>query len=122
MSEDQVAHVLAALDRLEAGQTQLGAHLDRLEAGQTQLGAHLDRLEAGQVQLRVDIMARIDRVQDTLTAVRDDITVVMGRADQAHRVADNVRDELRALNEVVTGVIRQVRNLQSDVRELRGEP
>ena len=83
--------------------------------------AALERLEAGQAQLRVDLMARIDRVQDTLTTVRDDITVV-GRADQAHRAADNVRDELRALNEVVTGVIRQVRRLQSDVRELRGEP
>ena len=101
MSEDQAARILAALDRLEAGQA---------------------KLEAGQVQLRVDLMARIDRVQDTLTTVRDDITVVMGRADQAHRAADNVRDELRALNEVVTGVIRQVRRLQSDVRELRGEP
>lgn len=84
--------------------------------------ATLERLEAGQAQLRADLMARMDRLQNTVTAIRDDIAVNMDRADQAHRSADNVREELRSLNDAAVGVTRQVQRPQSDVRELRGEP
>ena len=108
MSDDQIARILAALERLETGQAQLATDVTTLRTDVT--------------TLRTEVMARIDRLQNTVTTIRDDITVNMGRADQAHRAADNVRDELRALNDVVSGVMRQVQRLQSDVRELRGEP
>ena len=78
-------------------------------------------------------MARIDRVQDSVTGlraemsrrfdlVRDDIDVAMGRANAVHQIADNTRSELRALSEVVTGMGKQIRNLQTEVGRLRGDP
>jgi predicted nucleic acid-binding Zn-ribbon protein len=128
VSDDQTARVLAALERLEAGQV-------RLEAGQTQHTAALERLETGQTKLRADLMARIDRLQDTVETIRGDITVNFGRADQVQRIASNLRDDLRALygvvsggrdelhalSEVVNGMERQVRRLQSEVQTLRDE-
>ena len=149
-SDDSTSLILAALERLESGQVELKSglaelksaqagsksdlaglrsemaglksELAKLKAGQADLVIRLDRLESSHVQLRTDLMGRMDRLQDALTVIRDDIGVNMGRADQGHRVADNVRDELRALNDVVSGVIRQVQRLQSDVRGLRGDP
>ncbi len=115
MSDDQIARILAALERLETGQAQLATDVTTLRTDVTTLRTDV-------TTLRTEVMARIDRLQNTVTTIRDDITVNMGRADQAHRAADNVRDELRALNDVVSGVMRQVQRLQSDVRELRGEP
>lgn len=145
MSDEPMARILTVLERLEAGQDQLRTEqaqlrtelLSELGRNRAELRSELVQLRTEQqgeqaqlraellselVQLRADLMARVDRVQNTLTSIRDDITVNMGRADHAHRAADNVRDELRALSDVVTGVIRQVQRLQSDVRELRGEP
>ena len=126
---NQNARILAALEGLAAGQADMAARMDRFEARMDRLESRMDRLESrmdrledGLTQVRVDVMERLDRFQDTVTAIRDDINVNMGRADQAHRVSDKVRDELRALNDVVSGVIRQVSRLQSDVRGLRGDP
>ena len=66
--------------------------------------------------------------------MRDDIRVNFGRADAVQRVAENVRiearslyqlvngvrDDLLALNNVVSGMERQIQNLQSEVQSLRG--
>ena len=131
MSDDQIARVLASLGRLEAGQSQFDMRLAQLEKGQTQLEKGQAQLEKGQAQLRTeflgelgrvrgDVMARIDRVQDAITLVRDDITVNFGRSDRAEEIADHTRAELRTLNEIVNGMLRQIRNLQSQVEALRG--
>ena len=100
-NDDPLPAILAALERLEA---------------------RLTNLESGQTQLRVDLMGRMDRLQDSLTSIRDDIGVNMGRADRAHVAADNTRTELRALGEIVTTMGRQIQRLQTAVRELRGDP
>ena len=64
----------------------------------------------------------MDRLQDLVTVIRDDITVNFGASEQVKRVADNTRDELRALSDVVSGMHRQIQRLQTQVRELRGDP
>lgn len=95
------ADILAALGRLEAGQ---------------------ERLEGALGQLRAVVMERIDRLQDSMTAIRDDIAVNFGTADAAQRANDNTRSELRSLAEILTGMQRQIQRLQTDVRTLKGEP
>lgn len=52
--------------------------LTGLEAGQEKLQGELTRLETTQEKLRVDLMARMDRLQDALSGVRDDIVTNFG--------------------------------------------
>jgi len=108
MSDDVNGRILTALDSLQAGQA-------KLDAGQT-------RLEEGQVKLRVELMGRMDRLQDVITGLREDVAVNFGRADKAELAAHNVREEVRALGEVVSAMHRQIQRLQTDVRHLKGEP
>ena len=128
MSDDQTGRILAIVERLEAGQADLAAKQADLAAGQASMGANLADLAAGQAsmgadltRLRVDMMARMDRLQDSLTAIRDDISTNYGTAEAAQRANDNTRTELRALSEVVSSLVRQIRRLDSEVRILKGD-
>jgi uncharacterized coiled-coil DUF342 family protein len=82
----------------------------------------LTRLETGQEALRTDVMARIDRLQDAVTAIRADIAVNYGAADHVRRANDNTREEVRALADTVSAMERQIQRLQTQVRELKGDP
>jgi hypothetical protein len=101
MSDAPMAAVLAVLDRLEKGQAATREDMKKL---------------------RSDLMSRMDRLQDGLTAIRDDIAVNFGTAEHVRRANDSTRDELRALGDVVNGMLRQIQRLQTDVRGLKGEP
>src|ERR1019366_6550894 len=122
--------ILAALDELKAGMTGMTTRIDRLEAGQTArmdrleagMTTRIDRLEAGQIATRVDLMERMDRLQDSLTAVRDDIGVNMGAVDAMQRANDNTRELVRAQGEQMTVMWRQLKNLEANVREITGDP
>ncbi len=114
MGDDQTVRILASLDRLEAGQAKLEAGLAKLEAGHDALHAELGTL-------RGDVMARIDRVQDGVAGLRDDIVVNFGRADRVARHSRDTDDQVRALSDEVSSMQRQIQRLQSDVRTLRGE-
>jgi flagellar hook-associated protein FlgK len=100
MSDDPTARILSALERLVQGQAKLDSDVTRL---------------------RSDLMARMDRIQNAITAIRDDIAVNFGTADAVRRANDNTRDELRALVEQVNSMVRQINRLQTDVRTLKGE-
>jgi hypothetical protein len=52
-----------------------------LDTRMDRLDTRIDDMEAGQTAVRVELMARMDRLQDSLTAIRDDIGVNMGAAD-----------------------------------------
>ena len=109
MSDDPV---LAALTRLETGQVSLRADLAGLGAGQGSLGADLARL-------RADVMDRIDRLQNTVEGMRDDIRVNCGASDRATRIASGASEEVRALGAEVSAMERQIMRLRADVDELK---
>jgi chromosome segregation ATPase len=144
LSDDPILTALTRLEagqaRLEAGQADTSGRLTRLEAGQADTSGRLTRLGTGQESLRTDfrtlrtdfleelgttpaaIMERIDRVQDSVSAIRDEIAVNFGAVNQARRVNDNTRDELRGLNDVVARMMTLILRLQTDVAELKGKP
>ena len=113
-----LAEHAGVLVRLESRIDSLYTRLERLEA-------NLERLEASHTRLRVEVMARIDRMQDKLGGILEDIAVNFGRADQVQRIARTFRDdmqfiqatnagireELHALTEVVSAIERKLRNL-----------
>ncbi len=101
MSDDKMQAILATLERLEAGQA---------------------TLSAGQAQLRVDLMARMDRMQDSLTGIPDDIAVAMGAANNAREKNARIQSDIDYLSEQAVIKERQIQRLQTAVRELKGEP
>ncbi|HLB99008.1 MAG TPA: hypothetical protein VJK90_15150 [Acetobacteraceae bacterium] len=74
MSDQPDNPILAALARLEAGQTALR-----------------NAVSVDLTRTRVDLMARMDRLEDGLTAIRDDIAVNFGPADAVKRANDDTR-------------------------------
>ena len=99
MSDD--GPVLAALARLE----------DRLT-----------RLEDGQTKLRVDLMERMDRFENRLTTIGDDIVVNMGGVNTVFDRLAATRKEGDATASMLQTVIWQVNRLQNEVEALKKRP
>jgi uncharacterized protein (UPF0335 family) len=104
-SDDSTQRILDALIRLDEGQTSLRADF-LAELGNT----------------RSAIMDRVDRLENRVTAIRDDIDVAMGSTDAAQRVNDNTRADLRTLGEQVSVMWKQIKRLESQVRDITGNP
>jgi len=134
--------ILASLTRLEAGQQALRVDMAELRDGQTALRADVTDLRAdvtdlradvtdlradvttlreGQTALRVDMMGRIERLENHITGIRDDIGVNMGRADRAHEAVVNARSDVLHLSQELSIMWRQIKRLESDIRDIKGE-
>jgi hypothetical protein len=97
------------------------------------LGDGMDRLEAvvaredeKLTELGVVAMERIDRLQNTVSEIRDDQSVLLGLLETNQRLAERSMTEARfssdqytSLAHTVTLVEMQVRKLRADVDELR---
>jgi chromosome segregation ATPase len=134
------ARLEAGQTQLEAGQTRLEVELGQLKAGQTQLEAGQTRFEAELGQLkaeqkslrsdflaelgrtRSDIMERVERLEDAVNKIRDDIAVNMGAAEAVERANENTRADLRTLQEQMWIMWKQIKQLQTEMREVRGDP
>jgi predicted nucleic acid-binding Zn-ribbon protein len=110
----EMSDMQSKLTDLHAGMADHGAKIDRLESGQSLMRSEL-------TTLRVELMARMDRLQNTLTLVQDDITVNMGAADAAFRVNENTREDVRALREQVSVMWRQLKTVEAKVRQITGD-
>jgi exonuclease VII small subunit len=128
MSDDSTTRILSILAKLESGQAKLEAGQAKLEsglAGLTRVQAELGRAQAGLAErldrTRIELMARMDRLQDALTLQQDETIVNLGAAERAERIATAAQDVVRSLSEQVTVMVRQIHRLQADVRELKGE-
>ena len=108
-----------SLGQLQGGLGQLEGTLGQLQGS---LGQLESRMQASLGVLRADVMERIDRLQHVVTLIRDDVAVNFGASSAVKLANDNTREELRALGDVVSAMHRQIQRLQTDVRELRGEP
>ena len=104
MSDDSI---LAALTRLETGQTAMANRLNGLDA-------NLSSVKDSLTTVRSDLMEHMDGLENKLTEVRDDIAVNFGALDQARRPNDNTRDELRGLNDVLSRMMTLILRLQTD--------
>lgn len=117
MSDDATSMILSAIRTLQAG-------LDELRTGQHELRAEMTEMRTevrGEMTgLRVGLMDRMDRLENSLTLIRDDIGVTMGRADRVQESNDGTREELRLLGKIVSGMGRQIHNLQVRMDRLGG--
>jgi len=125
MSGDRV---LAALMRLEDGvsrvqgeQVKLREELGGLKEGQSGLQGELSRLKDDQTKLRVDLMERIDRLENRLTTIQDDIGVNMGGVTTVFERQAATRKEVDSTGLLVAGMMRQILRLQTDVQDLKNK-
>jgi hypothetical protein len=91
-------------------ETQFGLLLHAI----TELSGAVDRM-------RGEIMARLDRHGDELSAIHEDIIVNFGATDHVRRGNLNTREELRLLGDQVNAMTRQILRLQTEVRDLKRE-
>ena len=122
--------LIDSVGEIQAGLTQTRSELTatrtELSATRADLTARIDRLQddLGQthsdfMKTRTDIMARMDRLQDELTNQLDAWWVQFGASDRAARLAKAAQDEARSAADMVAPLVRQLRRLQDEVRELR---
>lgn len=110
--------VQAGVDNLRRDFGELRQETTQLRQETTQLRQDVDTLRQEQTRTRVEVMARIDRLQDDLTSMRDESFVTYARAERVERVSS---DAIRSLSDELSGMHRQIRRLQEEVRTLRGE-
>jgi len=110
---------LAALARLEQGQQDLRTDLQDLQKGRQDLQNGQQDLQMGQQDLN-NIMARIDRLQDTVTSMNTDIAVNFCAVQYAERRRDDLREEVATLTNLVFGIERQIQHIHTGLRDLRG--
>jgi len=99
MSEDPV---LVALRRIEA-----------------QMAEGFVSADVRMTQLRVDMMGKLEQVQNELTAIREDLSVAGFAAMRAVKRTDSDREDMQDLNELVNTVLRSLMRLRTDVDELK---
>lgn len=134
MSDDNTQRILAALERLEIkhDQTSAGigkmradmetmrADVDKMRADIDKMRADVDRMRAATDKMRGDIMARIDRLQNTVDETRDAVVVNFGNTDRVERLARTAMEDSRATSEILRVMQRQIMRLQADVEQLKG--
>lgn len=82
----------------------------------------MSAVESSQTSLRVDIMDRMDRLENALTGIRDDVVVNIGAADYIRTMHGNTREEVRLIGDHVARLFMQIKGIQARLRDISGEP
>ena len=126
MSDEPIIAILNGINdrvgRVLDGQAESEVHQIDLERIVFALQQEQISLRTDMTTLRVDLMARMDRLEDQITLIREDITVNIGASDSVRTANEGTKAELRALSGMVFTMTRQIRRLQTQVDELSGKP
>jgi len=71
---------------------------------------------------RAAIMEKIAELNASVVAIRDDIAINMGAADAMQKANDNTRELVRLQAEQMSLMRKQIKQLQADVRDIKGTP
>jgi chromosome segregation ATPase len=80
--------------------------------------AAIERLEQGQDRMRVDLMARMDRLQHRMDQLDEHLTMGLGHADAAEKRAQSVTEDNRILREQLMSLTKLLRMLEARVNDL----
>ena len=117
-------------DALYAAVKQIGAAVESLQQSlredmsrlREEVRQEITEVRQEITEVRTGVMERLDRLQNSLTHIREDIGVTQATAETARDRDEATRKELRSLTEIVTVMHRQIQRLQTQMRELRGDP
>ena len=82
----------------------------------------LASLERGQSSLRADIVGKLETIENELTGIRADMAINMGRVDAVQEDHKAIRASVAQMREELSAHWRQIKRLETDVRELKGQP
>jgi chromosome segregation ATPase len=128
--------VLASLERLEARVERIDTRMERIDTRMDstdgrieRIDMRMDRLEARSEQLdqsvtrlRVDLMDRMDRLQDGLQSVRNDVIVNYGNTERVERNVRNGEEQTRLLADQVNLMFKRILGIDERVRALEEKP
>lgn len=114
--------VLAAIAQLGERISRMDERLGRLEEHSEGMGQRLGRLEerVGHLdervdRLRVEVMDRLDRQQNFLAGIRDDIGVNMAATERVREANNQTRKDVAQLSEQVSLIHRRLIRLEERV-------
>jgi hypothetical protein len=110
------------LDRVQSiitSREQQFSILQELRPSIEELRASVEKLTLEQLKTRSELMARIDRLQETVELVRDDVTVNWATANTAINRARNSREDVDDLQRQISAMERRYQTLASLVDGLR---
>jgi len=67
-------------------------------------------------------MQKVEGLQDSLNAIRSDHVVAMGSVDAVRLANENTRADMTLLREQVSVMWKQIKRLESRVRDITGDP
>jgi chromosome segregation ATPase len=115
----KLSNVDARLSNVDAKLSNMDAKLSNVDAKLSNMDTRLANVEAGLAATRADVMARLDRHEDKLSAMHSDITVNMAAVGHVRDNHAGMRKEQESTNELVYAMMKQIRRLQTDVEELK---
>ncbi len=89
-----------------------------ITATRAEVAAAIAATRADLTEMRVEIMARIDRVQDATTIQHHERVVDVASSERAERLAKAARDDATALGEIVTPLVRVVHMMRTQLDDL----
>ena len=104
--------VLAAIGELGIQIGRMGERLAQMDERLGRLETRVDSLKEEVTGLRVDMMARLDRQQDSLTMIKDDINVNIAATDNSEKRYKQFRDDYGHLSHQVSLVHRRLIQLE----------
>jgi hypothetical protein len=108
-----LADLRNSLQTQTAGQDKLRTDLMRINLDElTALRADVTTLRTGVITRHADVMARMDKLQDATTEIRDHIAIYFGNTEKVRQ------DDI---GEVVAAKERQIRRLQAEIHAMKGE-
>jgi chromosome segregation ATPase len=114
--------VLSAIAQLGERISQMDEGIGRMDQRIGQMDeriGHLDQRTASMgeeiTRLRVEVMARLDRQQDMLTGIRDDIGVNMAATERVREANAGTRKDVAQLTEQVSIIHRRLIRLEERV-------
>ncbi len=120
MDDDRVlAALLAMEDRLGTKLAGLDLRLDRLETRVSDLERRTSSTDTTVNELRSVMMAKLERIENKLTQISEDMQVTMGAASTAIQQREGDRRDLGVFVEMVTLMQRKMSRLQTDVEQLQ---
>ena len=81
--------------------------------------AAIAAIQASMDAFRGEVVAKFERVEDTLTSIKADISVVSFSAMRAVKRSESDREELRDLSEMVNKMWTSVLRMKTDIEELQ---
>jgi len=110
-----LATMKADVVTMKADMVTMKADILTMKADIVTMKKDIGNLGSELLSVRVDLMARMDRLQDKMSSFADDVTVNYGAVSHTDRIAKSASEETRLLSETVNAMQRQIRRIAAKV-------